>query len=134
MCRFCNKTAFILLILILIANVIICLLYEVPLRNSSVLLIVAVIILIMVRTKANWFALVALCLYGMYDLFYVGRTSSDVLTMDFLYPVEILIQEEYNVRRLKWFVGLLPLLFYLQFLIILVSKTGRREYGIIGNK
>ncbi len=126
-----RKTVCVFLMVILIANVTICLIYNVPLRNSSILLIVAILLLIKVKNKINWFALVGFCLYGVYDVLYIGRISSNVLIMDFLYPVQILVEEEFDISRLRWFVGIFPLLFYLQLLVFFITKPFRKEYGLV---
>jgi len=124
-----EKVIYVFLFTIFSVNIVICTIYGINFRYSSIPLLIAIILLLLIKSKFNWFGFIFLCLYGVYDIFYVGSMSSNVLVMDFMYPAHVFIKKELNVKYIGQFVSLIPLIFYCLQFIFLMAKSTRRTYG-----
>lgn len=129
-----RKIVSIVLFVFLIVNSLICIFYDVPFRNSGILLLLIIILFLLSTNKISWFGLFIICLYGIYDEIYYGRFSSVPLNMNFVYPAQELMRDQLKYNILKWFLGVIPILFYLQLLVLLVMRSSRRIYGIKAGK
>lgn len=124
-----EKVICIFLFTIFSLNIMVCIMYSINFGYSSIPLLIAIILLLLTKNKVNWFGFIFLCLYGIYNIFYDGSMSSNVLVMDFTYPAQVLIKKELNLKYIRQFVSLIPLIFYCLQFIFLMAKSTRRTYG-----
>lgn len=117
-----RKNASIILFVLLIINALLCQFFEIPFRDSGVLLLSLIIVLLISNHKIADYGLFAICCYGLYEQIYNGRSSSVPLDMDLAYPVQQLIREKLNFKTIKYLVNILPILVYLQFIGLLITR------------
>jgi len=56
--------------------------------------------------------MLAVCVYGLFDLFYFGSKASDATLMDFAGKVNIYLSNFKTAYFIRWGLSILPVVFY----------------------
>ncbi|MBC9915544.1 hypothetical protein [Chitinophaga varians] len=95
-------------------------------------LLLQLLLFFVVMKNNRWTYRIALllCVYGLYNCFYIEPKAAVPTHMQFTAPVKDLFFGSRNGGRWGHMIRLIPLLFYVGYPLLLISRKGREYYGV----
>lgn len=101
---------------------------NIPFYKDSFLLLLLITILLLKRGRLYWWLGILLCTYGLYNLIFISVKAAEPTFMEFTSSLSYFFFKNITGSRVRHVIELIPLFFYLFYLIFLLSKVGRAYY------
>lgn len=100
---------------------------NIPFYKDSFLVLLLIAILLLKRGWIYWWLGILLCTYGLYNLIFISAKAAEPTWMQFTSSLSYFFKN-ITSSRVRHAIELIPLFFYLFYLVFLLSKPGRAYY------
>ena len=105
--------------------------YHISFARQSIYFLCLLMVLLSYRAKGCWFVLLSCCLYGIYNLYAINFYAAEPTFAHITSTLEYILTMHDANKLLRGIVNGSPFYLYGFLAILLLTKAGRRSYGII---